>query len=365
MTPWPTASMAPAPSWCGTWNPSIGRGVAPLRDFQSVGLMPELYLDPDLAGSGFRPVDVLHPQHLAWPGRGGRKAQLACLSRLVFSQMMLSSLRSLHARASATPAVVHLRSVVSARPCSRLGLVNSYNLALISGIPTTPDFRMTRGIRAACASDAPLLDAWLTFTARVAAGELLPMGVPGHKQRQDLTGSVVAGDAPLYGGLDTIKHADVPLADAEARAAALWGADWCRFSVAGSTHGNQALALAVGGHGQETIVTRILHRSLLLGLVLAGLRPVWVRPEIDPETGLPAAVAVATVRAALAEHPDACARVPRRPVLRGHDRRPGRACRRRARGRRAPGRRRRPGRPTSASTPTCRRTRSPLAPTRW
>src|SRR6266705_1348143 len=164
------------------------------------------------------------------------------------------------------------------------------------------DPRDPGGLRA----DAPLLDGWLSFTAQADAGELTPMSVPGHKQRQDLTGAVVAGDAPLYGGVDSIKHADIPLADAERRAAELWGADWCRFSVAGSTHGNQALALAIGGDGREIIVTRILHRSLLLGLVLAGLRPVWVRPEIDQETGLPAAVAVQTVRDALAAHPDAC-----------------------------------------------------------
>jgi len=131
-----------------------------------------------------------------------------------------------------------------------------------------------------------------------------PMNVPGHKQRQDLTGAVVVvGDVPLYGGLDTIKHADALLAGAQRRAADLWGADWCRFSVAGSTHGNQALALAVGSPGDEVIVTRTLHRSLLLGLVLAGLRPVWVRPDMDPESGLPAAVAVDTIRAALAAHP--------------------------------------------------------------
>jgi arginine decarboxylase len=164
------------------------------------------------------------------------------------------------------------------------------------------DPRDPRGLR----SEAPLLAGWLDFTARAAAGELTPMSVPGHKQRQDLTGAVVAGDVPLYGGVDSIKHADVPLSNAEARAAALWGADWCRFSVAGSTHGNQALALAVGGDGREIIVTRILHRSLLLGLVLAGLRPVWVRPELDQKTGLPAAVAVSSVRAALKEHSDAC-----------------------------------------------------------
>ena len=166
-----------------------------------------------------------------------------------------------------------------------------------------PDPRDPRGLR----GDAPLLDAWLRFTERVDAGALTPMCVPGHKQRQDLVGPVVAGDAPLYGGLDTIKHADALRQEAERRAAQLWGADWCRFSVAGSTHGNQALALAVGSPGQEIIVTRSLHRSLLLGLVLAGLRPVWVRPEVEGATGLPGAVSVGTVRAALAGHPDACA----------------------------------------------------------
>src|SRR5437660_6451507 len=165
------------------------------------------------------------------------------------------------------------------------------------------DPRDPRGLR----SDAPLLDAWLRFTAQAEAGLLNPMAVPGRKQRQDLTGAVVAGDAPLYGALDTIKHADVLLADAESLAARRWGADWCRFSVAGSTHGNQALALAVGSPGQEVIVTRCLHRSLLLGLVLAGLRPVWVLPERDTGTGLPGAVAVQTVRSALAAHPQACA----------------------------------------------------------
>jgi lysine decarboxylase len=169
-------------------------------------------------------------------------------------------------------------------------------------ITSSPDPRDPLGL----APDAPMLAAWLDWMRRAQAGQLTPMSTPGHKQRQDLAGAVVAGDAPLYGGLDSIKHADHLRADAEARAAALWGAGWCRFSVAGSTHGNQALCLAIGQPGQEVIITRTLHRSLLLGLVLAGLTPVWVRPQTDPGSGLPAAVAVQTVRDALAAHPGAC-----------------------------------------------------------
>ena len=119
------------------------------------------------------------------------------------------------------------------------------------GDPSDP--RDPRGLR----SGAPLLDAWLRATAADSAtGDAARMSIPGHKQRTGLTGAVVAGDIPLYAGLDTIKHADTLLAEAEQRAARLWGADWCRFSVAGSTHGNQALALAVGRPGDEVVVSR-------------------------------------------------------------------------------------------------------------
>jgi arginine decarboxylase len=116
----------------------------------------------------------------------------------------------------------------------------------------------------------------------------------------------VRGDVPLYAGLDSMKQDGGLLAEAERRAAAAWGVDWCRLSVAGATHANQAAVLALGRPGQDVIITRTLHRSLLVGLVLAGLRPVWVRPELDTASGLPAAVPVAAVEAALAAHPGAC-----------------------------------------------------------
>ncbi|WP_426512366.1 aminotransferase class I/II-fold pyridoxal phosphate-dependent enzyme [Dactylosporangium sp. McL0621] len=157
-------------------------------------------------------------------------------------------------------------------------------------MPTDP-----RGLRA----DAPLLDAWLRF----AESPPTPFTIPGHKQRADLVGDVVAGDVPLYAGLDTMKLSTGVLAAAEARAARLWGADFCRFSTGGATHANQAVALAVAGDGDRVVVSRTLHRSLLLGLVLAGLTPVWVRPEVDPATGLPLGVAPATLRRALSANP--------------------------------------------------------------
>lgn len=154
--------------------------------------------------------------------------------------------------------------------------------------------------------DAPLLEAWLRFTADVRAGRSAPMSIPGHKHRTNLVGDVVIGDVPLFAGLDTMKQEHGVLVRAEAGAAHAWGVDWCRLSVGGSTHANQASILALGAPGQSVVVSRTLHRSVLLGLVLAGLRPVWVHPDLDPATGLPAAVSARAVDEALRTAPDAC-----------------------------------------------------------
>ncbi len=147
--------------------------------------------------------------------------------------------------------------------------------------------------------DAPLLDAWLT--SRFA--DVAPFTTPGHKRRQSLIGWAVRDDLPLYGGVDTVRQQAGVVALAERKLARLWAADWGRISVGGSTHGNQTLVLALCRPGDEVVVTRTLHRSLLLGMVLAGVRPVWVRPDVDPTTGLPTAVPRERLARALEQHP--------------------------------------------------------------
>lgn len=156
------------------------------------------------------------------------------------------------------------------------------------------------------APDAPLFAAYLRALAR-GGRDHHPMMTPGHKGRTDLTGAAVAGDRALAGGVDTVKYRHGYLGQAEQRGARLWGAEFCRYSVGGSTHGNQALCLAFARPGDEVVVGRTLHRSMLIGLVLAGAHPVWVHPRIDEATGTPAGYEPATVAAALEAHPRATA----------------------------------------------------------
>jgi lysine decarboxylase len=150
---------------------------------------------------------------------------------------------------------------------------------------------------------APLLDAYLSYfeSART------PFTIPGHKQRASRLdaglGSVVDSDTPLYGGLDEIKLTNQTLKKAEKLAAELWGADYARFSTGGSTHANQAIVLALGAPGDKVAISRTAHRSILSALVLAGLEPIWMSPDIDETTGVPIGIGIAALEGALEQNP--------------------------------------------------------------
>ena len=147
----------------------------------------------------------------------------------------------------------------------------------------------------------PLYDAYRTFLADPGT----PFCTPGHKRNPDLIDEFLALDVPHYLGVENRRVSTRRLATAERLAGELWGADWCGFSVQGSTHGNEAICLTVGKPGDTVIVARTIHKSLFFGLVLAGLVPIWVRPDIDPQTGLTAGMPVERVAAALDAHPEA------------------------------------------------------------
>ena len=151
------------------------------------------------------------------------------------------------------------------------------------------------------AGAAPLLDAYYRDRADVTAS----FAIPGHKNRYDLIGNVTVGDRPVLLTHDMHAPSQGTVRVAEHAAADLWGATHARFSVNGSSAANQAAVMAVAGPGDTVIVSRTLHKSLLLGLVHAGATPVWIRPTLHPDTGLPIGMDPAVIGAALTAHPDA------------------------------------------------------------
>ena len=152
-------------------------------------------------------------------------------------------------------------------------------------------------------ASAPLLDAYLSYFE----SKRTPFTIPGHKQRAARLdaglGAVVDSDTPLYGGLDEIKLTNQVLKKSEGLAAQLWGADYARFSTGGSTHANQAIILALGKPGDRIAVSRTAHRSVLSALVLAGLEPLWLSPDIDEATGVPIGISVNEFKKVIDQNP--------------------------------------------------------------
>ena len=146
-------------------------------------------------------------------------------------------------------------------------------------------------------AEAPLADA----VDRFLADPGLPFTVPGHKRSPEFADSLLALDLPLYGGADDLQLSGGHLQRAEQLAAELWGADYARFSVNGSSHGNHALMWGLARPGDRVAVSRNLHKSLLVAMILGGVEPVWIFPEVDPVTGLALGYPQASVDEALAQ----------------------------------------------------------------
>jgi arginine decarboxylase len=161
----------------------------------------------------------------------------------------------------------------------------------------------------------PYLDALIAYADR----EPGRFHVPGHKGgpgadpglREAFGEQVLRLDIPSgVEGIDVAPDpAKTPFQYAQRLAAEAWGARRSWFLVHGGSGGNHAICLALAHTGEEVVVQRNVHSSIIDGLVLSGLRPNFVAPEVDPELGVAHCVTPDSLERALDETPRACAAV--------------------------------------------------------
>lgn len=112
---------------------------------------------------------------------------------------------------------------------------------------------------------------------------------PGHKGRQQLSkassscqpseGFALACDVTELVGLDDLSAPHGVLAQLERRIANLWGARSSLISVGGASSGLLTALLVLAQRGKRVLVPRNAHRSIIHGLILSGLEPVWFAPN--------------------------------------------------------------------------------------
>ena len=161
------------------------------------------------------------------------------------------------------------------------------------------------------ASTAPYLEALRAYADRDAGR----FHVPGHKGGPGADLGLVEAigeralemDIPaLIEGIDAGPE-PTPFAQAQALAAEAWGAERTWFLTGGASQCNHVACMALAHLGRDVVVQRNCHSSTIDGLVVSGLSPTFMAPELDAELRIAHTVTPETLDAALAATPGAVA----------------------------------------------------------
>lgn len=155
----------------------------------------------------------------------------------------------------------------------------------------------------------PLLEAVLDYRRQGVVRFHMPghRGGPGADPRigQVLGRDAFAMDVTGVLGLDDLHQPRGVIAEAQQLAAEAFGADRSFFLINGTSVGVQAMIMAACEPGDRLVVARNVHKSIIAGLVLSGVIPAYVAPEVDPHFGIALGVTPEAVQDALDRHPDA------------------------------------------------------------
>jgi lysine decarboxylase len=156
----------------------------------------------------------------------------------------------------------------------------------------------------------PYVDALLAYAERDPGR----FQVPGHKGGLGADPALrrLVGDTGLRNDVPSVTEGvDVgpeptPFQQGQLLAAEAWGARRTWFLINGASQGNHAACLALAHDGDRVVVQRNVHSSVIDGLVLSGMRPTFVAPEVDPELGIAHCVTPDSLADAIDANPGAC-----------------------------------------------------------
>lgn len=168
---------------------------------------------------------------------------------------------------------------------------------------------------------APLYEAVVAYARK----HKISFHTPGHKHGSAIPAAFrrFAGDAvfdmdlTLLAEVDSLHDPISVIAHSQDLAAQAYAADKAWFLVNGSSAGNQTMILATCRPGDQVIIPRNCHSSVLSGILLAGCEPVFMRPEVNSELAIYTNVTVGEVEQALRKYPKARAVLVTSPTYHG------------------------------------------------
>lgn len=135
--------------------------------------------------------------------------------------------------------------------------------------------------------------------------------IPGHRYERGLGRrwlteeecGILKYDLTEAQGLDDLHQPQGAIREAQELLADLYKADKSYFLVNGTTCGNEAMLLGTLKEGDEILLPRNVHKSVLQGLILGGARPVYLMPRWIEDAGVSGGISPEDVKAALKARP--------------------------------------------------------------
>ncbi|MDD3054107.1 MAG: aminotransferase class I/II-fold pyridoxal phosphate-dependent enzyme [Endomicrobiaceae bacterium] len=132
---------------------------------------------------------------------------------------------------------------------------------------------------------APIFDTLLAHAKR----NVTSFHTPGHKNGKgidkslkDWTGpNLYTFDVTVFDEVDSLHDPVGPIKKAEELMAEAYGVDHSLFLVNGTSVGNIAMFLSACDPGESIIVSRSSHKSIMAGIIFAGVWPIWLQPKIE------------------------------------------------------------------------------------
>lgn len=140
----------------------------------------------------------------------------------------------------------------------------------------------------------------------------VPFHTPGHKIGVEAPqllkawmGPALPYDLGVMYALDDLHEPEGELKEAQDLTAELYDADYCWFSINGTTALIEAMIMGVVGPDETIIIPREAHRSVISGLVLSGAKPVYMDCQFDEQWGIPLGASLEDAVRTMEEHPEA------------------------------------------------------------
>jgi arginine/lysine/ornithine decarboxylase len=158
-------------------------------------------------------------------------------------------------------------------------------------------------------SKVPLFETLLKHAKR----DVTSFHCPGHKNGRSIdnallsyTGkSIYKFDVTVFDEVDSLHDPVGVIKKSQDLMAEIYGVKHSLFLVNGTSVGNMAMFLASCDSGDSVIVSRNSHKSVIAGIILSGVWPIWIQPKIDQKLDIVFNVNYDQIKDALDKYPEA------------------------------------------------------------